>query len=74
MTMDSRDCSGPDPLLGILESFLARLRRGVRPSLKDYADRHPELARDIYGLLPAMVELEQQSPVDYDRSRMVEGT
>jgi serine/threonine protein kinase len=73
MTMNSRDSSGPDPLGGVLESFLARLRRGERPSLKEYADRYPELAEDIYGLLPALVELERQGPADDDRSRRVEG-
>jgi serine/threonine protein kinase len=68
MTMNSQSSSDPDPLGGILESFLARLRQGERPSLKEYADRYPELAKDIYGLLPAMVELEQQGPADEDRS------
>ena len=62
-TVSSHDSqSGGDPLGGILESFLARLRRGERPSLKEYADRYPELAEDICDLLPAMVELEHQGP------------
>src|SRR5205085_4054481 len=36
-----------------------RQRRGERPSLHEYCERHPELADDIGALFPAMVELEQ---------------
>jgi hypothetical protein len=59
MSTDDLDTSSvPDALGPILESFLARLRRGERPSLKEYADRYPEHAGQILELLPPLVEME----------------
>src|SRR5262245_15659372 len=43
----------------LAEEFAQRYRRGERPSLKEYADRHPELAADIREFFPAVVEMEQ---------------
>jgi serine/threonine protein kinase/WD40 repeat protein len=51
--------SNGDPLGPILESFLARFRRGERPSLTEYIARHPGLADEIRELLPAVAEIEQ---------------
>src|SRR6516225_4354765 len=51
-----------DPLGPILESFLARFRKGERPSLTEYITRHPELADEIRELLPAAAEIEQLGP------------
>ena len=48
-----------DPIEVMAESFLERFRRGERPSIEDYAARHPELADEIRELLPALVQLEQ---------------
>jgi serine/threonine protein kinase len=47
-----------DPIEVMAESFLDRFRRGERPSIDDYAARHPELAGEIRELLPALVQLE----------------
>jgi serine/threonine protein kinase/WD40 repeat protein/tetratricopeptide (TPR) repeat protein len=59
MSTDDLDTSSlPDALGPILESFLARLRRGERPSLKEYADRYPEHADQILELFPPLVEIE----------------
>ncbi len=41
------------------DEFAARYRRGERPSLQEYIDRHPELAEEIREFFPAMVEIEQ---------------
>ena len=41
------------------EEFAERFRRGERPALQEYIDRHPELADDIREFFPAMVEMEQ---------------
>ena len=41
------------------EEFAERFRRGERPSLQEYIDRHPELADGIREFFPAMVEMEQ---------------
>ncbi len=38
------------------EEFAERYRRGERPSLQEYIDRHPDLADDIREFFPAMVE------------------
>ena len=53
---------GRDPVEQLLESFLARWRRGERPSLEEYAARCPERADEIRELFPAMVEMEQLKP------------
>jgi WD40 repeat protein/serine/threonine protein kinase len=54
------DHSGQYVLLNELaEEFAARFRRGERPALKEYIDRHPELADEIRELFPAMVEMER---------------
>ncbi len=55
--------SGRDPLLSILESVLARIRKGERPSLTEYVGRYPALADEIRELLPALVEIEQLGSV-----------
>jgi hypothetical protein len=47
----------------LAESFLARYRRGERPSLSEYADRHPELAEQIRDLFPALVAMEELGSV-----------
>jgi serine/threonine protein kinase/WD40 repeat protein len=43
----------------LAEDFAARYRRGDRPALTEYAERHPELADDIRELFPALVQVEQ---------------
>ncbi len=52
----------------LAEEFAARYRKGERPSLREYIDRHPELADDIREFFPTLVEMEQvkddrQAPV-----------
>src|SRR5262249_230899 len=46
------------PLAPLAEEFAARYRQGERPSLTEYADKHPELADRIRRLFPAMVLVE----------------
>ena len=55
----SDSTSDRDPIEMLADSFLARFRRGERPSVEDYAAQHPELADEIRELLPALVMLEQ---------------
>ncbi len=43
----------------LAEEFATRFRRGERPSLKEYTDRHPDLADEIRELFPALVKVEQ---------------
>jgi serine/threonine protein kinase/WD40 repeat protein/tetratricopeptide (TPR) repeat protein len=56
---DRAPSSGKDPLGLILESFLARFRKGERPSLTEYIQHFPDLADEIRELLPAVAEVEQ---------------
>jgi hypothetical protein len=58
----SDSTSDRDPIEMLADSFLARFRRGERPSVEDYAAQHPELADEIRELLPALVMLEQDKP------------
>ncbi|MGC8638963.1 MAG: serine/threonine-protein kinase, partial [Isosphaeraceae bacterium] len=53
----------------LVDEFAERYRRGERPALKEYIDRHPELAEDIRELFPAMVEMER---VKEDRDELAE--
>jgi WD40 repeat protein/serine/threonine protein kinase/tetratricopeptide (TPR) repeat protein len=52
----SSDARNPVELLA--EDFLDRKRRGERPTLQDYLDRHPELADEIRDLFPALLMME----------------
>ena len=52
-----------DPVEMLADSFLARFRRGERPSVEEYATKYPELADRIRALLPALVMLEQEKSV-----------
>jgi serine/threonine protein kinase/WD40 repeat protein len=55
--------SEADPLVQLAEEFASRFRRGLRPSVAEYALRYPEHADRIVLLFPAMVEMEQLGSV-----------
>ncbi len=55
-TSGSRDYGRFDELA---EEFAERFRRGERPSLQEYVDRLPEMAEEIRGMFPALVEVER---------------
>jgi serine/threonine protein kinase/WD40 repeat protein len=42
----------------LAEEFLDRKRRGERPTLREYLERHPELAEEIHDLFPALLMME----------------
>src|SRR6516164_924915 len=56
-----RDLFGP-----VAESFLARYRADERPSIEEYAERHPKLAEQIRRLLPVLVTFEQDRSIGPD--------
>jgi serine/threonine protein kinase/Flp pilus assembly protein TadD len=56
--------SGREPLERLVEEFAARRRRGERPSLSEYTQKHPELADEIRELFPALAALEDARPAD----------
>ena len=58
----SSEFSGGEDFDRLADSFLARLRRGERPSLSEYTERHPSLAEKILELFPALVEMEGLKP------------
>jgi serine/threonine protein kinase/tetratricopeptide (TPR) repeat protein len=51
--------AGDDLLAELADDFLRRHRAGERPSVDDYAAKHPELAVRIRDVFPAMIALEQ---------------
>src|SRR5687768_16735880 len=51
-------------VLELAEEFLDRYRKGERPPLREYIDRHPELAAEIRDVFPAMALLENIAVAD----------
>src|SRR5262249_45132570 len=51
-------------VLEMAEEFLDRYRRGERPALKEYLDRHPDLAAEIREVFPAMAMMENIALAD----------
>src|SRR5215468_3297753 len=62
----SSDERGPVELLA--EEFLARCKRGERPTIKEYCDRHPELADEIRDVFEALLMVEDLKPGSDDAS------
>jgi hypothetical protein len=57
--MPTSDSSRDSLLERLAEDFVERHRRGERPALSEYIDRHPELAAEIRELFPALVQFER---------------
>jgi serine/threonine protein kinase/WD40 repeat protein len=51
-----------DPVEELAEAFLERYRRGERPAVTEYVERHPELAEEIRDLFPALILMERAVP------------
>jgi eukaryotic-like serine/threonine-protein kinase len=47
-----------NPVEALAEEFLDRKRRGERPTLREYVERHPDLVDDIRDLFPALLMME----------------
>ncbi len=56
--------SQPEQLGPVMDEFVARYRRGERPSVTEYAERHPDLADQIRELFPALVLMERAGSGD----------
>jgi hypothetical protein len=52
----SSDERGPVELLA--DEFLARCKRGEKPTIKEYCDRHPDLAEEIRDVFEAVLMVE----------------
>jgi eukaryotic-like serine/threonine-protein kinase len=70
--MPDNDVQG-ELVLELAEEFLARYRAGERPPLREYIDRHPDLAEEIRELFPAMAMLENIAVIDEPPSGTTEG-
>ena len=51
-----------DPIDVLAEEFVARYRKGERPPIKEYTQKHPELAERIQRTFPALVMMENLAP------------
>ena len=58
-TQDGDLQSGDELLAELADEFLRRHRGGDRPSVDEYAGRHPDLAERIRDLFPAALAMEQ---------------
>jgi serine/threonine-protein kinase len=56
----SSDERGPVNLLA--DEFLGRCKRGERPTIKEYCDRHPDLADEIRDVFEALLMVEDLKP------------
>src|SRR5436305_815765 len=68
----SESGSERNPVEVLADEFLARYRKGERPALTEYTDRHPELADEIRDLFPALVVMEDVVPAG-DATRTGDG-
>ncbi len=60
------DARSPVELLA--DEFLARCRRGEKPTIKEYCDRHPALAEEIRDVFEAVLMVEDLKPGSDDVS------
>jgi serine/threonine protein kinase/tetratricopeptide (TPR) repeat protein/WD40 repeat protein len=60
--MPTSDSSRDALLERLAEEFVERHRRGERPTLTEYTDRHPDLAAEVRELFPALVQIEKLKP------------
>src|SRR4051812_3246083 len=62
-----------DPVEALAEEFLARRQAGERPTVEDYAARHPELAERIRAFFPALAAVEDLKPAPTDHTGSLNG-
>jgi WD40 repeat protein/serine/threonine protein kinase/tetratricopeptide (TPR) repeat protein len=62
----SSDARSPVELLA--DEFLARCKRGEKPTIKEYCDRHPDLADEIRDVFEALLMVEDLKPGSSDVS------
>src|SRR5262245_40231097 len=60
----SESGSNSEIVINLAEEFVARYRKGERPSIKEYCDRHPQLADEIREVFPAVAMMENIAPED----------
>src|SRR5262245_46449176 len=60
------DEGGPVEILA--DEFIARCKRGEKPTIKEYCDRHPDLADEIRDVFEAVLMVEDLKPGSSDVS------
>src|SRR5262249_27790005 len=65
----SSEARSPVELLA--DEFLARCKRGEKPTIKEYCDRHPDLADEIRDVFEALLMVEDLKPGSSDVSASV---
>ena len=63
------DARSPVELLA--DEFLPRCKRGEKPTIKEYCDRHPDLAEEIRDVFEAVLMVEDLKPGTDDAQRLV---
>jgi hypothetical protein len=58
--------SDRNPVDALAEEFVARYRRGERPSLTEYTTKYPDLADEIRDVFPALLMMEDVRPAKGD--------
>jgi serine/threonine protein kinase/WD40 repeat protein/Flp pilus assembly protein TadD len=59
---DPGSSTGRNAVELLAEEFVERQRRGERPSISEYTNKHPDLADAIRDLFPALAMIEQLKP------------
>src|SRR5262245_16397069 len=59
------------PVEVLADEFLARCKRGEKPTIKEYCDRYPELAEEIRDVFEAVLMVEDLKPGSDDVSGSV---
>jgi WD40 repeat protein/serine/threonine protein kinase len=68
------DFSGQHDLVeALVEEFLDRQQRGERPTIEEYATRHPELAEELRELLEAVSVVRELKPSSRDATGSLDG-
>ena len=72
--MTAAPSSAADTTLNALaEEFLTRYRRGERPELTEYTERHPALAERIHELFPTLMLTAGRARAFWTRQYLVVG-
>jgi serine/threonine protein kinase/WD40 repeat protein len=59
-----------NPVERLADDFLSRYRRGERPSISEYALKHPDLAEDIREVFPTLALVEQAGRAEDDEASL----
>jgi serine/threonine-protein kinase len=70
----SSSCDERGPVNLLADEFLARCKRGEKPTIKEYCERHPDLADEIRDVFEAVLMVEDLKPGSEDASISYSGS